>query len=97
MPLSRGLAPQTVQVRHGDAAGNAADDADEALVGAADKKVFEVRPAVELFFRRAVHRPVVVSGVAHDRGRRKHVGVDNVATVVGHKPNGRLGDAIIPS
>ena len=51
-------------VGHRDAAGDAADDADEALVGAADEQVFEMRAAVELLFRRAVDGAVVVARVA---------------------------------
>ena len=56
-------------VRHRDAAGDAADDADEALVGAADEQVLQVRGAVELLVGRAVDRAVVVAGEADD-GRR---------------------------
>ena len=53
--------PQTVPVGHRDAAGDAADDADQALVGAADEEVVEMRAAAELLVRRAVDRAVFVA------------------------------------
>src|SRR5687768_14540384 len=91
------LAPQTVAVGHGDAAGDAADDADEALVGSANEQVFEMRAAVELLFRCAVHRAVIVARVANDRGGSEHVGVDDAAAVIGDEPYGRLGDPVVPA
>jgi uncharacterized protein YjbJ (UPF0337 family) len=56
-----------VPVRHRDAAGDAADDADQSLVGAADEEVGEVRAAVEVFFRRTVDGAVLMAGEADDR------------------------------
>ena len=59
--------PQQVPVGHRDAADDGADDADKALIGAADEQVFQVRGAVPLLFRRAVHGAVFVAGEAADR------------------------------
>ena len=72
-----------------DAADHRADDADEALVGAADEQVLQVRRAVELLFGRAVDRAVLVPGEAANRRRREHVGVDHAAAEVGHEAHGR--------
>src|SRR6187551_932838 len=69
------LALQAMPIRHRDAARDAADNADEALVGTADKEVFQMRVAIELFLRRAVDCAVVVAGKTHDRCRREHIGI----------------------
>jgi len=47
-------------IRHADAAGDGADDADEALVRATDEQVRQVRAAVELLFR-GLRRPAPLS------------------------------------
>ena len=74
--------PQTVHIRHADAAGDGADDAHEPLVGAADEEVVEVGAAVELLLRRAVDGAVVVAGEADDCRRGEHIGVDDPSSVV---------------
>src|SRR5262245_52294443 len=68
---------EAVPVGHRDSAGDAADDANEALVGAANEKILQVRAAVELFLRRAVYRAIVVAGETHDCGRSEHIGIDD--------------------
>ena len=86
-----------MHVRHADAADNAADDANETLIGTTNKKIVQVRTAVELFFGCAVDRAALVAREAHDRGRREHVGVDHTTAVIGNKPHCRGGHAIVPA
>jgi len=94
-PLTSQLA-QAMPIRHTNAAGDRANDADEALVGAADEEVLQMRHAVNLFVRRAVDGAVVVAGEANDRRRRKHIGVDNMPTVIGDESHRRGRDSVVP-
>ncbi len=84
-------------IRHADARDDAANDADKALVRAADKEIVEVRSAINLFVGRAVDRTAVVPGEADNRGRSEHIGVEHAMTILGHKSGSRFGNAIIPS
>lgn len=57
-----------MHVRHADAIDDAADDADEALVGAADKEIAEMAGcAVEFLLRgAAINGTIIVPGEAAD-------------------------------
>src|SRR3954464_4524428 len=83
-------------VRHRDAAHDAADNADETLVSAADEEVLQVCAPIELLRRSAVDGSIIMAGESHDRGGRKHIGVDHMPAIIGHEPNRRFLYPIVP-
>ena len=75
-PRADSIALQHVQVGHGDAAEHGADDTEEALVGAGEVDVVQMRAAVLDLVRCAVNRAVEVAGKLAHGARGKHVAGD---------------------
>ena len=86
---------QAMLVGHGYPADDRADDANEALVRAANKQVLEMCGAVELFFRCAIDCAVVVPCKPSNGRWSKHVGVDNVPTEIGHESHRRFSGPFV--
>ena len=76
-------------IGHADSADDRPDDTDESLIGSAQENIGQMGRSIKLFVRRPVDGSIVVPGEPPDRFRGKYIGVDNVATKVGHESHGR--------
>src|SRR5260221_5522547 len=81
--LGMGSSLQTMPVGHRDAADQCADDAQVALVGAAEIEVLHARSAVELLVGRTVNCPILMAGVPADGRGSEHVGIHHAAAEIG--------------
>src|SRR5262245_62792312 len=88
--------PQHVLIGHGDAGEHRADDAEVALVGAAEEEMVDVRRPRPALLRRAVDAAVDVAGEFSDGPRREHVGIDDGAAEIGEMSSRGCEDAVGP-
>lgn len=84
-------------VCHGDTAHNCPHDPDEALVGAAEKKIVESRGAIQLLVGGTVNCPVVVRSETSNGFGGKNIGIDDMPTEVWHESHSGRDGFVVPT
>lgn len=84
-------------IGHADPTHNRTNNPYKALICATQIEVFQMRGAIEPFFRRTIHRAIIVPRKPTDRVGGKHVGLDYMAAKIRHELTGRRRRAVEPA
>ncbi len=77
---------QAMHVGDRDAADDGTDDANKALVGAAQEQVLQMGGAIQFLVGRTINRPVVMRCEPSDGFGSEHIGIDDVLSKIGDEP-----------
>ena len=84
-------------VCHRDAADDGTYDADEPLIGSAQKQILQMRSAIEFLLRRSIHSSVVMRCKSPDCLGCKNVRFDHMPSEIWDESHARRDSCIVPA